>query len=78
MVASSYRGWLQGYFSTLVGMFNWVGLGMNVSKTVGMVLRPCQAVRTQLEAAYERNMTGAGISYWERQQVKVWCSECGE
>ena len=78
MVASSDWGWLQRYFSTPVGLFNWLGLGMNVSKTVGIVLRPCQAVRTQLEAAYERNMAGAGISYWERQKVRVWCSECGE
>ena len=33
---------------------------------------------TQSEAAYKRRMTGEGISYWDRQRVRVECSECGE
>ena len=43
MVASSDPRWLLGEFSTLVGLFNRVGLQDNVSKTVGMVCRPFQA-----------------------------------
>ena len=78
MVDSSDPEWLQGGFSTLVGMFNWVGLRTNVGKTVGMVFLPCQASGIQLEAAYERRMTGAGFSYRERQQVRVQSSEYGE
>ena len=35
--------WLHGAFSTLVRLFDRVGLNMNVGKTVGMVCRPCQA-----------------------------------
>ena len=33
-------------FSTLVGLFDRVGLRNNVRKTVGMVCRPCQATGT--------------------------------
>ena len=78
MVASSDPGWLQGAFSTLVGIFYRVGLRKNVGKMVGMVCRPCQAAITQLEAAYERWMMGTGLSYRERQRSIVQCSECGE
>ena len=41
MVASSDPQWLQGDFSTLVGLFDRVGLRTKVRKTVGMVCRPC-------------------------------------
>ena len=78
MVASSDPGWLQGAFNTLVGLFNRVGLQNNVGKTVGMVCRTCQAAGTQLEAAYERRMTGEELSYQERQRFRVQCLECGE
>ena len=54
---------IQGYFSTLVGLFDRVGLSINFRKTVGMVCCPCQAVGTQLEAAYERRMTVEGPLY---------------
>ena len=33
--------WLQGAFSTLLGLLDSVGLRTNVGKTVGMVCRPC-------------------------------------
>ena len=51
MVASSDTRWIQGEFSTLVGLFDRVGLHNNSGKTVGMVCRLCQAAGTQLEAA---------------------------
>ena len=59
MIELSDPGWLQGEFSTLVRLFDWVGLRGKVGKTVGMVCRPCQAEVTQSEAAYKRLMTGA-------------------
>ena len=62
MVASSDPRWLLGEFSTLVGLFDRVGLNANVGKTFGMVYRSCQVVGTQLEAGYKRWMTGAGPS----------------
>ena len=66
MVALSDPRWLQGAFSTLVGLFDSVGLRTNVGKTVGMVCRPFQAAGTQLEAAYGIRMMGEGPSYRER------------
>ena len=58
MVASSDPRWLQGAFSTLVGLFNRVGLQTNVEKIVGMVCQSCQADGTQSEVAYGRHMRG--------------------
>ena len=60
MVASSDPQWLQGVFNTLVGLFDRVGLRMNVGKTVGMVCHPCQAAGKLSEAAYGRRVTGEG------------------
>ena len=60
MVASSDPQWIHSAFSTLVGLFDRVGLQTNIRKTVGMVCRTCQAAGTQLEAAYGRQMTGEG------------------
>ena len=63
MVASSDLRWLQGSFSTLVGMFDRVGLKTNVSNTVGMVCRLFQAAVNQSKAVYGRQMMEAGPSY---------------
>ena len=52
MVALSHLRWLQGAFSTLVGLFDRVGLRTNFGKTVIMVCRQCQAAGTQSEVAY--------------------------
>ena len=52
MVVLSDPRWLQGVFTTLVGLFDRVVLKTNVGKTVGMVCRPCQTTVRQLEAAY--------------------------
>ena len=78
IVASSDPQWLQGAFSTLVSLFDRVGLWTNVRKTLGMVCRKCQGEGTQLEVAYRQRMTGEGPSYRERQKVQVQCRECGE
>ena len=78
MVASSDPRWLQGSFSTLVGLFDRVGLRNNVGKTVGMVCRPFRAAGTQLEAAYRQRITVEVTYYRERQKGWVQCRECGE
>ena len=78
MIASSDPLWLQGDFSTLVGLFNRVGLKTNVGKTVEMVYHPCQAAGTPLEAAYGRRMTGEGPLYRESQRGQSQCKECME
>ena len=43
MVVSSDPAWIQGAFTTLVGLFDRVALLTNVGKTVSMVCHPCQA-----------------------------------
>ena len=47
MVALSDPQWLEIDFSTLLGLFNRVGLKKNFGKTVGMVCLLCQAEGTQ-------------------------------
>ena len=64
--------------STLVELFDRVGLWNNGRKTVGMVCRPCQAEGTQSEAAYGRQIKREGPSYRERQKVRLQFRECGE
>ena len=78
MIASSEPGCLQGAFRTLLGMFDWVGLRTNVRNMVRMFFCPCQAAVNNLEAAYEWRTMGVELSYQERQQVRVQCSECGK
>ena len=64
--------------STLVELFDRVGLWNNGRKTVGMVCRPCQAEGTQSEAAYGRQIKREGPSYRERHKGRVHCRVCGE
>ena len=78
MVAFSDLGWLQGVFSTLIGILNRVGLNKKFWNTIGIICRLCQAAGTQAEAAYKQRMTGAWPLYWERQHVRVQCMECRE
>ena len=59
MVASSDPLWLQWAFTTLVGLFDRVGLNTNTVKTVSMTCRPCTAAGNQSEEAYGRLMTGS-------------------
>ena len=75
MVSSSDPRWLKGTFSTLVGLFDRVGLKTNIRNIVGMVCRMCQATGKKSEAAYGRRMTGAGPSYWKRQRGGIQCTE---
>ena len=70
--------WLQGAFSTLVGLFDRVGLRTNSGKKFDMVCRPCQAAGTQLEAAYGRKIMGEVPNYREQQKGRFQCRECGE
>ena len=78
MVASSDPRWLQGVFSTLVGLFDRVGLRKNFGKTVVMVCQPCQAAGILSEAASGRRSTGAGPTYREWLKGQMACGECRE
>ena len=52
MVASTYPGCIQTAFDTLTGIFDRVGLKMNVQKPVGVVCHPCRAARVWAYEAY--------------------------
>ena len=78
MVASYDPRWLQGAFKNLVGLFDRVGLLINVGKTVGMVCQPCQAAGSLSEAAYGRRVTGEGPTYMESLKGQVSHRECRE
>ena len=52
MVASSDLIWIQEVISTLVGLFDRVGLKTNIRKTFGIVCCLCQAAGMQSDAAY--------------------------
>ena len=68
MVASSDPRWLKWAFSTLVGLFERVGLNTNTGKTVSMTCMPCTAAGNQLEEAYGHKMTGEGLTFRERKK----------
>ena len=71
MVESSEAQWLQRTFSTLVSLFDRVGLKTNVGKTFGMVCHLCQVSGTQSEVAYGGQMMGAGPLYRESQWDRI-------
>ena len=75
MVDLSDPRWLQDEFSTLVGLFDRVGLRTNVGKTSVMVCFLCQAAGNQSEVTYKRRMKGEGPYYREWQKGRVQCRE---
>ena len=78
MVASSDPRWLQWAFTTLVRLFDRVGLNTNVEKTVSMTCIPCTSAGNQSEEAYGRKMTGEGLTFLERKREQVECRDCGK
>ena len=60
MVASLDQKCLQGDFSTLVVLFDRVGLMTNYRMNVDMVSSLCQATGTHSDVAYGRRMMGEG------------------
>ena len=78
MVGALDPEWLQGAFSALVAIFDRVGLQTNVDKTVSMACHPCRAGSGNRTAeGYRQRITGDGNSFWEQQQERVACRECG-
>ena len=64
-------------FDIIIRLFDSVGIQNKVVKMAGMLCRPCRMVGTQLEAAYERWITGEGIIYRARQRLRVQFPDCG-
>ena len=75
IVASSEPQWIHVTFSTLVGLFDRVGLRTNIGKTSVMVCFLCQAEGNQSEVTYKRRMKGEGPYYREWQKGRVQCRE---
>ena len=78
MVALSDPRWLQWAFTTLVGLFDRVGLKTNTGKTAIMTCRPCPAVVNQSEEAYGPLITEEGLTYLEKKRERVECRDCGK
>ena len=76
VVASTDPVWLQSAFNLLSGMFDRVGLWMNVENTAGMVCRTCWAEEVQADEAYTWQMAGEGCIFKEQQRERVLCPEC--
>ena len=62
-------------FVTLTGLFDQVGMNMNVCKTVGVVYHPCQVAGLWADEAYTQRVTGLGVSYKEIQRERFGCPE---
>ena len=78
MVALSDPRWLQWEFTTLVGLFDQVGLNTNTGETARMTCRPFTAAGNHSEEAYGRKMTGEGLMFRERKRERVECRDCGK
>ena len=78
LVASTYPGWLQSEFDTLMVLFERVGLRKNTRKTVRMVCRSFRAAGVGEGKSYTQRMTGEGRSFKDRQRERVLCPECGK
>ena len=56
LLAVSRLARLQESLDVLMGLFYWVGLRVNINKTVGMVCQICRNSGIQSELAYTRRM----------------------
>ena len=70
------REWLQRALNILVGMFERMGLKVNIAKTKFMICLPSSHHSHMSLDAYKRKMTGEGDTYRERKRRKVQCPEC--
>jgi exonuclease III len=57
--------------------FARIGLKMNASKTEAMIIRGAKAFHQLSDNAYNRRMTGQGMTHREYSQQKVQCKNCG-
>ena len=74
-VASPQTERPQRAFTVLTGHFNRFGLWKNKRKMASMACHPCHAPDRMLVESYERQKTGAGPIFQERQRRRVNCLE---
>ena len=71
LVSSTDPAWIQSAFDTLMGIFDQVGMHINIHKNVGMVCTPYWSARVQADEAYTQKMKRVGRSFKERQWERV-------
>jgi hypothetical protein len=70
--------WLESAAQSLVDILGRLGLEANTTKTKAMTCLP-GSIRTSLtDAAYNRRVTGEGMTHRQRQQMKTNCPQCGK
>ena len=77
LIASTQLESLQQAFIVLAVLFDWVGLRTNIQKMVSMDCQTCQTLDRMSVVAYEKLMTGTGLTYREWQRIQVQYLECG-
>ena len=62
LLGSQYPEWLQGVSNVLTGLFWWIGLDANVSKSKMMMCHPGAIILVVLEEASARCITGKVVT----------------
>ena len=62
----------------LAGLAEWYGARFSIKKTETMTMEPPSTTTKLSEVAYERMMTGEGMTYNERRRINVPCMNCGK
>ena len=69
---------MQAALTTMVRMFERVGLQTNLNKTKGVICTPGFIWGQQGAEAYKRKATGEGPTFRESNRTRVRCEECGD
>ena len=77
LVLSTQMERLHRVFDVLIDLLNQVGTQKNTWKTESMSCHPFHTPGIMSVVAYERQVTGMGMTYKERQRMRVQCPECG-
>ena len=67
---------LQRAFNVLEEIFKWVGLCINVGKTVSISFQPCRMIGRHSAEDCCLGMTGEGLTYQERTRLRLLCLRC--
>ena len=73
IVASTQSERLQRVFNVLADLFVRFVLQKNTWNTEIIEFHPCHMPGIILVVEYERQVTGMGPNYWERQRMRVQC-----
>jgi hypothetical protein len=68
---------LQKSSDHLLSLFRRVNLEANTKKSKSMISLPGKVKGQISSSAYDRRMSGEGVSYKDREQRKVQCKKCG-